>query len=114
MLARRSEQSCHIPLLDDDGRDGGFVGDPNRADLPDAGQRVHIAVVLVDLGSNYTAGIGSEFTTAHGDRVDMTFRATFDSPVTATPEPASMTLMATGLVGMVGFARRRRKSTIPG
>ena len=47
-----------------------------------------------------------------GDQADMTFEATFNSSLTATPEPASMTLMATGLIGIAGFARRRRKSAV--
>jgi hypothetical protein len=43
---------------------------------------------------------------AHGiDDVSLVTTAT-----TATPEPATMTLMATGLIGMAGFVRRRRRA----
>jgi len=45
------------------------------------------------------------------DSFDMRFEAQFDAPpVTATPEPASMTLMATGLVSVFAWGRRRRKN----
>jgi hypothetical protein len=40
---------------------------------------------------------------------DMMFEATFDAPVTATPEPASMTLLATGMAGLAGYVRKRKK-----
>jgi hypothetical protein len=32
-------------------------------------------------------------------------------PVTATPEPATLTLMGTGLAGLAGWAKRRRRGS---
>lgn len=43
-------------------------------------------------------------------RLATTFAATFtDTPVTATPEPATMMLLATGMAGLFGTERLRRK-----
>jgi hypothetical protein len=45
-----------------------------------------------------------------GDRNDLMFEFSGVSAVTATPEPATLSLLATGLVGIGGIAYRRRRT----
>jgi hypothetical protein len=48
--------------------------------------------------------------TLNDDEISALYQAGGVSEVTATPEPATITLMATGLFGVLGVARRRRKA----
>ena len=66
------------------------------------------------VNSGFNGGINSLIFHVTGDAVtdglvvgDMTLTA---SAVTATPEPASMILLATGLLGVFGVAKRRRRA----
>lgn len=57
-------------------------------------------------GVFFTVNDDDTFAAAIDGTSDAAFEASFS--LSATPEPASLVLMGTGLLGVVGFARRRR------
>lgn len=95
-------------LFDDTGRfaDGAFVYFETSFD-----QNTNMYRHLLDDPS-----INTNLGDSHPEysKYDATFQATFDAPATTTPEPATITLVITGLAGLAGIsrlgaARRRRR-----
>jgi hypothetical protein len=60
-----------------------------------------------DFLSNYNFYIPTDWSWAYGQPQDMIGAAPNDPPPAATPEPSTLLLMGSGLVGAVGVMRRR-------
>jgi hypothetical protein len=73
-------------------------------------------------GTTWAANYSSLVTLAAGDTLDFVMNGgigqdqntdrtcvNFDATITATPEPASMVILATGLIGLLAYAWRKRK-----